>query len=51
MKARVKDIIRKRCNIILKKETDLDMIVDYFSYACIYGEDIAPDAEKTEVIF
>jgi len=49
MKARVREIIRKRSNILVKKEVDLDMIVDYFSYAVIYGEDIAPDAEKPEV--
>ena len=49
MRARVKEIIRKRTNILIKKDTDLDMIVDYFSYAIIYGEDVAPDADKTEV--
>ena len=50
MKTRVKEIIRKRSNILVKKEVDLDMIVDYFAYACIYGEDVSADAEKPEVI-
>jgi hypothetical protein len=50
MKARVKEILRKRSNILVKREVDLDMIVDYFSFACIYGEDVAPEAEKPEVI-
>lgn len=49
MKARVREIVRKRANILIKKEVDLDMIVDYFSYAVIYGEDVAPEAEKPEV--
>ena len=25
------------------------MIVDYFSYACIFGEDVAAEADKPEV--
>ena len=50
MKQRVKEIIRKRANIIIKKEVDLDMIVDYFAFACIYGQDVAPDAEKPEKV-
>ncbi len=37
MKTRVREIIRKRANILVKKEVDLDMIVDYFAFACIYG--------------
>lgn len=49
MKTRVREIIRKRSNILVKREVDLDMMVDYFAYACIYGEDVAPDADKTEV--
>ena len=49
MKLRIKEIIRKRSNILVKKEVDLDMIVDYFSYACIFGEDVAQDADKPEV--
>ena len=49
MRTRVKEIIRKRSNIIVKKEVDLDMIVDYFSYVSIFGEDVAPDADKIEV--
>jgi hypothetical protein len=49
MKLRIKEIIRKRSNILVKKEVDLDMIVDYFSYACIFGEDVAMDADKPEV--
>lgn len=49
MKARVREIVRKRANILIKKEVDLDMIVDYFSYAVIYGEDVAPEAERPEV--
>ena len=49
MKCRVKEIIRKRSNILVRKETDLDMLVDYFSFVSIYGEDITPDADKPEV--
>ena len=49
MKLRIKEIIRKRSNILVKKEVDLDMIVDYFSYACIFGEDVATEADKPEV--
>lgn len=49
MKLRIKEIIRKRSNILCKKDTDLDMIVDYFAYAHIYGQDITLDAEKPEV--
>ncbi|CDW89926.1 UNKNOWN [Stylonychia lemnae] len=51
MKLRIKEIIRKRSNILVKKEVDLDMIVDYFSYACIYGEDVANDADKPEKVY
>lgn len=51
MKLRIKEIIRKRSNILVKKEVDLDMIVDYFSYACIFGEDVATEADKPEVSF
>jgi hypothetical protein len=50
MRTRVKEIIRKRSNIIVKREVDLDMIVDYFSYVCIFGEDVAPDADKIDVM-
>jgi hypothetical protein len=31
--------------------TDIDMICDYFSYACIYGEDVAPEADKPEKVY
>jgi hypothetical protein len=41
MQVRLKEIIKKRANIIIKKTTDMDMILDYFSYASIYGTDIA----------
>ena len=51
MKSRVREIIRKRTNIICKKEVELEMMVDYFSYACIYGEDVAPDADKPEKVY
>ena len=51
MKTRVREIIRKRSNILVKKEVDLDMIVDYFAFACIYGQDVAPDAEKPEKVY
>ena len=51
MKTRVKEIIRKKSNILIRREVDLDMIVDYFAFACIYGEDVAPDADKLEVRF
>ena len=27
------------------------MIIDYFAYACIYGEDVATDADKSEKIY
>jgi len=27
------------------------MIIDYFSYTCIYGEDVAPDADKPEKVW
>lgn len=46
MQVRVRDIIKKRSNIIVKKHTDIEMIIDYFAYAVIYGEDVAPDAHK-----
>ena len=42
MQARLKEIIKKRANIIIKQTTHSDMILDYFSYACIYGTDVAP---------
>ncbi len=48
---RVREIIRKRSNILVKKECDLDMIVDYFAYACIFGQDVAPDADKPEKVY
>ena len=51
MKARVREIIRKRSNIIAKKDVDLEMIIDYFSYACIYGEDVAMDADRPEKVY
>ena len=51
MKTRVKEILRKRSNILVKREVDLDMIVDYFSFACIYGEDVAADADKPEKVY
>ena len=50
MKIRIKEIIRKRSNILVKKDTDLDMIVDYFAYSHIYGQDIATDADRPEVL-
>ena len=27
------------------------MIIDYISYACIYGEDVAADADKPEKVY
>lgn len=27
------------------------MIIDYISYACIYGEDVAADADKAEKVY
>lgn len=51
MQLRVRDIIKRRSNILVKKPTDIDMIIDYISYACIYGEDVAPDAEKAEKVY
>lgn len=51
MQNRVREIIKKRSNVIVKRSTDIEMIVDYFSYACIYGEDVAQDADKPEKIY
>ena len=51
MQLRVRDIIKRRSNILVKKHTDIDMIIDYISYACIYGEDVAPDADKAEKVY
>lgn len=48
MQVRLKEIIKKRANIIIKKTTDMDMILDYFSYASIYGTDIAQSEQGTE---
>ncbi len=50
MQIRVRDIIKKRSGIIVKRMTDIDMICDYFSYACIYGEDVAAEADKPEKV-
>lgn len=51
MQLRVRDIIKRRSNILIKKMTDIDMIIDYVSYACIYGEDVCPDADKAEKVY
>lgn len=51
MQLRVRDIIKRRSNILVKRLTDIDMIIDYISYACIYGEDVAQDADKPEKIY
>jgi len=47
----VRDIIKKRSNIIVKRYTDIEMIIDYFAYACIYGEDVAPEASHPSQVF
>ena len=44
----MKEIIKKRANIIIKQTTHSDMILDYFSYACIYGHDVAQSEQGTE---
>jgi hypothetical protein len=41
MQVRLKEIIKKRANIIVKRITEIDMILDYFAYTCIYGTDVA----------
>ena len=51
MQARVREIIKKRSNILVRKMNDIDMIIDYISYACIYGEDVTPDADKAEKVY
>ena len=33
----VREIIKKRSNLIPKVKDDIEMIIDYFSYAIIYG--------------
>lgn len=48
MQVRLKEIIKKRANIIIKQTTHSDMILDYFSYACIYGTDVAANEHGTE---
>lgn len=45
MQVRLKDIIKKRANIVVRQMQDIDMIIDYFSYACIYGCDVAEDKQ------
>mmetsp|Transcript_8539 Transcript_8539/g.14400 ORF Transcript_8539/g.14400 Transcript_8539/m.14400 type:complete len:210 (-) Transcript_8539:295-924(-) len=44
----VRDIIKSRSNITPKRYTDIDMIVDYFSYAIIHGQDVVADAQKAD---
>ena len=51
MQLRVREIIKKRSNILVKRSVDIDMMIDYFAYACIYGEDVATDADKAEKIY
>ena len=51
MQLRVREIIKKRSNILVKRSVDIDMMIDYFAYACIYGEDVATDAVKAEKIY
>lgn len=48
MQVRLKEIVKKRANIIIKQTTHTDMILDYFSYACIYGTDIAQSEQGME---
>ena len=48
MQVWLKEIIKKRANIIIKQTTHSDMILDYFSYACIYGHDVAQSEQGTE---
>jgi len=51
MQCRVRDLIKKRTNVIVKRHTDVEMIVDYFSYAVIYGEDVVPGAHMPEKVW
>lgn len=46
MQCRLKEIIKKRANIIIKQITHSDMILDYFSYACIYGTDVTEQDDQ-----
>ena len=48
---RVKEIIKLRSNVVIKKFSDLDMIVDYFSYAIIYGQDVSAEACRPEKVY
>jgi hypothetical protein len=47
----VKEIIKLRSNVVIKKFSDLDMIVDYFSYAIIYGQDVTAEACRPEKVY
>ena len=49
--SRVKEIIKSRSNVVIKKFSDVDMIIDYFSYAIIYGQDVAQEAERPEKVY
>ena len=46
MQHRLREIIKKRANIIVKQTTHSDMILDYFSYACIYGTDVVDQKDQ-----
>lgn len=51
MKAGVREIIKKRANIIIKDVYELDMICNYFSYIYINGSDVSDGAEKHEKVY
>eukprot|EP00353_Schmidingerella_taraikaensis_P007507 CAMPEP_0185590670 /NCGR_PEP_ID=MMETSP0434-20130131/61599_1 /TAXON_ID=626734 ORGANISM="Favella taraikaensis, Strain Fe Narragansett Bay" /NCGR_SAMPLE_ID=MMETSP0434 /ASSEMBLY_ACC=CAM_ASM_000379 /LENGTH=70 /DNA_ID=CAMNT_0028215023 /DNA_START=133 /DNA_END=345 /DNA_ORIENTATION=+ len=44
MQLRVREIVKRRSNVLVRKMSDIDMIIDYMAYACIYGEDVAPSS-------
>ena len=51
MQLRVREIVKRRSNVLVRKMHDIDMIIDYMAYACIYGEDIVPEADRAEKVW
>ena len=43
MVAQVREIIKQHTGILIQRICEVDMIADYFAYAIIHGEDVAPE--------
>ena len=44
----VREYVRKTSGLS-PLETDIAMIIDYFSYAVIYGEDVVPEGQQSNI--